>query len=205
MKPELKELKLLKKEYGDVKYYLDFKTPFQLLVGVILSAQCTDEVANRVLQELFKKYKTPKDFAAMPLSKLENLIKSTGFYKNKAKGIKNASKMLIEKFHGKVPDNMEDLLKLPSIGRKSANVILQNAFNKVEGIVVDTHVVRLSRRLGWSSSPNADKIEQDLIKVFPRKEWLHLPHLLKAHGKKVCTSKPKCDVCVLSSLCPKLI
>ncbi|PIN80900.1 endonuclease III [Candidatus Woesearchaeota archaeon CG10_big_fil_rev_8_21_14_0_10_34_8] len=196
--------KKLKKEYGLVKYYLDFKTPFQLLVGTILSAQCTDERANLVLQELFKKYKEPKDFANMRIDKLEREIKSAGFYKNKAKAIKGSAKLLVEKYHGKVPDKMEELLKFPGVARKTANVILQNAFGKFFGIVVDTHVIRLSYRLGWTLEKDSKKIEKDLMELFPKKEWEHLPHVLKAHGRKVCKAPvPICTECILKKDCPK--
>lgn len=205
MENKLKLFAILKKEYPDAHYYLDFKTPFQLLVGTILSAQCTDERANAVLQELFRKYKGPKDFAGMGISKLESEIKSTGFYRCKAKGIKGSAKIILEKFKSKVPDRMEDLITLPSVGRKTANAILQNAFGKVEGVVVDTHVIRLSQRLGWSKSSDAAKIEQDLMRIFPKKEWGKLPHILKAHGRNVCKAPvPFCSKCVLNKLCPKI-
>ncbi|MFH0798247.1 MAG: endonuclease III [Candidatus Woesearchaeota archaeon] len=205
MEKSLKEFSILKKEYPKAHYYLDFRTPFQLLVGTILSAQCTDERANMVLQELFRKYKGLEDFARMNISRLESEIRSAGFYKSKAKGIQGSAKIILERFKGKVPDTMDDLVTLPSVGRKTANAILQNAFNKVEGIVVDTHVIRLSQRLGWSKSSDAAKIEQDLMRMFPKKEWGKLPHVLKAHGRNVCKAPvPLCSKCVLNKLCPKV-
>ncbi|MEK6817153.1 MAG: endonuclease III [Nanoarchaeota archaeon] len=205
MDKALKEFATLKKEYPKAHYYLDFKTPFQLLVGTILSAQCTDERANMVLQELFRKYKGPEDFAKMNISKLESEIKSAGFYRSKAKGIHESAKIILERFSGKVPDRMEDLVTLPGVGRKTANAILQNAFNKVEGVVVDTHVIRLSQRLGWSKSSEPEKIEQDLMRIFPKREWGRLPHILKAHGRNVCKAPvPSCSKCILNKTCPKI-
>lgn len=205
MDKALKEFAILNEEYPKAHYYLDFKAPFQLLVGTILSAQCTDERANAVLQDLFRKYRSPEDFAKMSISKLESEIKSAGFYRSKAKGIQGSAKIILDKFHGEVPDRMGDLITLPGVGRKTANAIMQNAFGKVEGIVVDTHVIRLSLRLGWSKSPDAVKIEQDLMRIFPRKEWGRVPHILKAHGRNVCKAPvPFCSKCVLNKLCPKI-
>lgn len=205
MVKQLKLFSILKTEYPKAHYYLAFRTPFQLLVGTILSAQCTDERANMVLQELFRKYKGPKDFAKMSISKLESEIKSTGFYRSKAKGIQGSAKIILERFNGKVPEKMEYLVTLPSVGRKTANAIMQNAFGKVEGIVVDTHVIRLSQRLGWSKSMDAAKIEQDLMKIFPKREWGKVPHILKAHGRNICKAPvPFCSKCVLNKLCPKI-
>ncbi len=205
MKNQLKLFAILRREYPEAHYYLDFKTPFQLLVGTILSAQCTDERANAVLQELFRKHKGPEDFAKMSISRLESEIRSTGFYRSKAKGIQGSAKIILERFGGKVPSRMDDLIALPGVGRKTANAIMQNAFGKVQGIVVDTHVIRLSQRLGWSKSPDAAKIEQDMMKIFSKGDWGRLPHILKAHGRKVCKAPvPFCSKCVLSKLCPKV-
>ncbi len=167
-----KTIYLLEKEYSTSKYYLNFSNPVQLLVATILSAQCRDEIVNNSTKILFKKYKKAEDFCNIK----ENEIKSITFFKNKCKNIRETCKILVEKYNGKVPDDSEKLIDLPGIGRKTANVIMQNAFNIIEGIIVDTHVIRLSYRLGWTKNKNPDKIEQDLMKIIPKENWKELPH-----------------------------
>ena len=196
-----KIISTLKKEYPDTKYYLDFSNPLELVVAAILSAQCRDTVVNATTKNLFKKYRTAKDYANAPIDELENSVKSTTFFKNKAKNIREACKIIAER--GGVPDTMEGLTELPGVGRKTANAILINAFDKVEGIVVDTHVIRLAYRLGLTQQKNPEKIEQDLMKIIPKKDWKILPHLLKDHGRAVCTSVPACSECVLEKMCPR--
>lgn len=197
-------LAALKKEYPSAKYYLNVSSPLELLVGVILSAQCTDEVVNRCIATLFKKYKAANDYVAAPVSDLEKDISSITFFRNKAKAIQGACRVLLEKHGGKVPSTMEDLLELPGIGRKSANVILINGFDKIVGIVVDTHVIRVASRLGWTKNKDAEKIEQDLMKLLPKDEWKRITYLLKDHGKAVCKAPvPFCSQCVVSRWCPK--
>ena len=198
-----KIISILKKEYPNTKYYLDFSNPVELLVAAILSAQCRDTVVNLTTKQLFKKYKTAKDYANASPDKLENDIKSITFFKNKAKNIKEACRILEEKHNGKVPDKMEELIELPGIGRKTANAILINAFDKVEGVVVDTHVIRLAYRFGWTKQKNPEKIEKDLMLSIPKNEWKLIPHLMKDHGRAVCTSVPECSKCVLKKICPK--
>lgn len=201
-----KIIQLLQKEYPEAKTALEFSNPLEILVATILSAQCTDERVNKVTSPLFKKYKTVDDYANADIKKFEQEIKSTGFYKMKAKNIINAAKMIKEKFSGKIPDNMEDLLKLPGVARKTANVVLNNAYGKVEGIVVDTHVRRLSYRIGLTKNTDPPKIEQDLMKIVPKDKWLVFPYLLINHGRKICTArKPLCEKCVIKKYCAKKI
>jgi endonuclease-3 len=198
-------LKLLKKEYPKVKYYLNFSNPLELLIAAILSAQVRDEVVNATTPKLFKKYRRARDYAKANLKELINDIKSVTFAGNKAKYIKEACKILVEKYNGKVPASMEELVSLPGIGRKTANAILINAFNIVQGIPCDVHVIRLSQRLGWTENKNPKKIEQDLTKIIPKKDWKVLPWLLKAHGRAVCKAPvPMCSKCILNKLCPKI-
>ncbi|MFN3550682.1 MAG: endonuclease III [Endomicrobiia bacterium] len=200
----LKIIQILQKEYPDAKIALNFSNPIEILVATILSAQCTDERVNKVTKELFKKYKTVDDYADANVKKFQQEIKSTGFYKMKAKNIINAAKIIKTKFNGKVPDNMEDLLTLPGVARKTANVVLGNAYGKVEGIVVDTHVRRLSYRIGLTKNTEPVKIEQDLMKILPKDKWFVFPYLLINHGRKVCTArKPLCDKCVIEKYCQK--
>lgn len=197
--------KLLAKHYPDATCSLDFRSPLQLLVATILSAQCTDERVNVVTKTLFHKYPTATDYARAPLPQLENDIKSTGFFRNKAKSIKKCCQTLVEDYGEKVPQDIEQLVALPGIGRKTANVILGTAFGMATGVVVDTHVGRLSRRLGLSAEKSPEKIERDLIELFPKKEWIALSHRLIQHGRRVCTArKPKCDECPLETDCPKV-
>ena len=197
--------RLLAKHYPEAVCSLDFRSPLELLVATILSAQCTDARVNRVTKSLFRKYPTIGHYAGARLSQLENDIKSTGFFRNKAKSIKNCCQTLIEDYDGKVPKDIEQLIALPGIGRKTANVILGTAFGVASGVVVDTHVARTSRRLGLTAEKNAEKIEQDLIALFAKKEWIALSHRLIQHGRNVCTArKPKCEECPLESVCPRI-
>ncbi|MFH1050618.1 MAG: endonuclease III [bacterium] len=197
--------KILALEYPEADIALEFGNPFQLLVATILSAQCTDKRVNMVTERLFKKYKTPKDFVKIKREELEKMIFSTGYYKAKAKKIKDSSKVLIDKFNGQVPDTMDELLSLPGVGRKTANVILGHCF-KAEGIVVDTHVIRLSNKLGLVETNNAGKIEKSLNEMVPEKEWRIFTHYIINHGRKVCIARrPKCDICIISQLCPSAV
>ena len=195
-------LRILEKEYPNVKIQLNYTTPFELLVATILSSQCTDERVNQVTSKLFLKYKTPQDYLNAPDAELENDIFSTGYYKAKTKKIKETAKMILEDFDGEVPNTMENLIKLPGVGRKTANVILGHIFN-VPAIVVDTHVIRLSNRLGWVNTKNAEKIEKELMNLIPRDKWVIFTHYIINHGRKVCTARnPKCDSCAINHLCP---
>jgi endonuclease-3 len=188
--------------YPDAKCALNFSTPLQLLIATILSAQSTDKTVNTVTPELFKKYKTAADFAKAPAPNLEEMVHSTGFFRNKAKSVQGASRLIVEKFAGEVPQTMEELLQLPGVARKTANVVLGVAFGKAEGVVVDTHVQRLSRRLDFTKEERPDKIEADLMKLFPRDRWIHLAHLLIHHGRALCLARnPKCPQCPVEDLC----
>jgi endonuclease-3 len=197
-------IKKLKKEYsGTPQTVLRFSTPFELLVATMLSAQTTDVLVNKVTQELFKKYRSVQDFANSAPEKLARDIRSVNYFNTKARNINGTAKLLIEKFGGTVPRTMEDLVLLPGVARKTANIVLSGAFGKNEGIAVDTHVKRLAYRLGLTKHEDPVKIEQDLMAVTPRKEWGHLSHLLIFHGRKVCQAK-KADhaSCVLADICP---
>jgi endonuclease-3 len=199
----LEVLSRLKREYPDARTELDYETPLQLAVATILSAQCTDKRVNMVTPLLFRTYPTAQSLADAPPDRLEEIIKSTGFFRNKTKSLIGLGKALIERHNGEVPDTMDALVKLPGVGRKTANVILGNAFGKNEGVVVDTHVARLSHRLGLSKETDPVKIEQDLMPLFPREDWALLSHLLIFHGRRVCVARtPKCEVCVLNDICP---
>jgi endonuclease-3 len=193
----------LKAAHPDAHCELDHETPLQLLVATILSAQCTDKRVNMVTPLLFSTYPTAADLADAPPEKLEEIIKSTGFFRNKTKSLIALGKALVERHDGEVPDTMEALVKLPGVGRKTANVILGNAFRKNEGVVVDTHVGRLSARLGLSKQKDPVKIEEDLMPLFPRDDWAMLAHVLIFHGRRVCDARaPKCDICSLNEICP---
>ena len=196
-------LKLLKKHYPDAMCSLNFKNPLELLVATMLSAQCTDEMVNRVTPKLFACYKTALDYADAHEEELQTMIRSTGFYRNKAKNIQASCKILVEKFNGKVPRTMAELLLLPGVARKTANVVLFNAFGIQAGIAVDTHMSRLAHRLAFSRQKQPEKIEKDLMKVTPQKEWGMLTHYLIAHGRKICKAqKPDCGGCFLRKICP---
>lgn len=192
----------LSKCYDGEKGSLDFTTPFELLVAVILSAQCTDARVNIVTKELFKVANTPEAFAKMDIKKLEKLLSSISFYKNKSKHIKEASKQILEKYNGEVPNSMEELVTLSGVGRKTANVVLLEAFDNCQGIAVDTHALRLSHRFGLSKEDDPSKVEQDLLKKIPKKYWRLMNHLFVYHGRAVCSAKnPKCEECTVRKYC----
>jgi endonuclease-3 len=198
-----KILSILRQAYPRSRTALRFETPFQILVATILSAQCTDEKVNQITPALFRKYSTPSDFASADPKVLEQEIRPTGFFRNKTKSIIGASKKIVEDFGGKVPDNMEDLVRLPGVARKTANIVLSSSFKKAEGIAVDTHVRRLSQRLGLSKEQDPDKIERDLMEIVPKEDWLDFNYMLVNHGRAVCPSrKPRCPECQLKLLCP---
>lgn len=200
-----KVLRRLKKNYPEAKCSLDFVDPLQLLVSTILSAQCTDKRVNMVTPALFEKYPNAADYAAARQVQLEKDIKSTGFYRNKAKNIRLCCQELEQKHDGQVPDDMESLVALPGVGRKTANCVLGTAFGKAVGVVVDTHVGRIARRLGLSDSKDAEKVERDLMDAFPKKEWISLSHRLILHGRAICDArKPNCDECPLADVCPRV-
>jgi endonuclease-3 len=193
----------LKKAYPEARCALDHQDPLQLLVATILSAQCTDVRVNMVTKELFKKYHTAADFAAADPEVFEQEIRSTGFFRNKTKSVLGMANALVERHGGEVPQTMEELTPLPGVGRKTANVVLGNAFGKNEGVVVDTHVGRISQLLGLTKQTDAVKIELDLMALIPRKEWTLFPHLMIHHGRAVCIARrPQCAECVLADLCP---
>ncbi len=196
-------LKELRRLYPDAKCSLNFSNPLELLVATQLSAQCTDERVNIVTKQLFQKYRTVEDYATVSQEELEQDIKSTGFYHNKAKNLRAMAQRLITDYGGEVPRTMKELLTLPGVARKTANVVQGNAFGIVEGIVVDTHVARLARRFGWTTSEDPVKIEQELMQKVPRKDWLDLSHLLIFHGRAICHAhNPLCERCALVPLCP---
>ncbi|MGE5432297.1 MAG: endonuclease III [Syntrophomonadaceae bacterium] len=193
---------ILKKEYPEVKSALDFSTPFELIIATILSAQCTDARVNIVTKDLFIKYKSPQDFLNVPVEELEKDIFSTGFYHNKAKSIKNCSKVLVEKYNGEVPADFDALTELPGVGRKTASVVAANAFG-IPAIAVDTHVKRLANLLGFIKSDDPEKIEMRLKELLPEEEWINSSHYLISHGRKICIARrPKCLECVLGEICP---
>lgn len=193
----------LRRLYPDAACSLNFSNPLELLVATQLSAQCTDERVNIVTETLFKKYRSVEDFAKVSQEELEQDIRPTGFYRNKAKNIRAASQRMITDFGGEVPRTMAGLLSLAGVARKTANVVLGNAFGIVEGFVVDTHVGRLSRRMGWTTNEDPVKVEQDLMRIIPQQDWLDLSHLLIFHGRAICNArKPLCEQCTLASLCP---
>ena len=196
-------IRLLKKAYPDAHCSLNHSNALELLIATILSAQCTDERVNIVTADLFRKYKSPADYLRVPLSELEQDIRSTGFYRNKAKSIQGACKLIVEKFNGRVPETFDELLELPGVARKTANVVMGNAFGIASGVVVDTHVSRLSQLLGLTEYSQPEKIEQDLIERVPKNDWIDFSHLLIYHGRAVCIARrPKCGECVLEHLCP---
>lgn len=198
-----KLVKAWPKVYPDAHCELNFRNPLELLVATILSAQCTDKRVNMVTPALFKKYRTAKDYANAPQAEFENAIKSTGFFRSKTKSIRGAASAIVKKFGGRVPNSMEKLRELPGVGRKTANVVLGNAFGINEGIVVDTHVIRLSQRLGLTKQKDPEKIEQDLMKLVPKERWTDWSHWLIWHGRRRCFArKPDCANCEVFQLCP---
>ncbi len=193
----------LRRLYPDAQGTLDFSNPLELLIATELAAQSTDERVNMVSRDLFRKYRSVEDYATVSEEDLEQDIRSTGFYRNKAKNIRAASQRIITNYGGEVPRTMEDLLTLPGVGRKTANVVLGNAFGIIVGFVVDTHVGRLARRFGWTTNEDPVKVEQDLMRIVPRKDWLDLSHLMIYHGRAICIArKPLCEQCTLVKLCP---
>ena len=199
-----KVIELLKKNYPNAKYYLNFSNPLELMVAAILSAQVRDEVVNATTPKIFAKYKNAKDYANADLKEFTKEISAVTFAGMKAKNISSACKILVEKYNSKVPNTMENLTSLPGIGRKTANTILINAFNIVEGIPVDTHVIRVSYRLGWTKSKKPEEIEQDLMKLIPKEDWKKIAYLIKAHGRAICKAPiPFCSKCFLNDICPK--
>lgn len=195
----------LKREYPEAECALVHDSPFELLIATILSAQCTDERVNIVTKDLFNKYSTPADLAAVPISRLEKHVQSTGFFRNKAKNIHECCLALVKEHGGDVPQDLDQLVKLPGVGRKTANVVLGTAFGIPSGVVVDTHVTRLSNRLGLTKHQDAVKIERDLIEQLPQDEWIGFSHRLIWHGRRVCKArKPLCGQCVLEKICPKI-
>ena len=198
----IKFVEILKETYPDATCSLDFKTPFQMVVAVMLSAQCTDERVNKTTPALFERCKTVQDFADIDINELEKIIHPCGFYKNKAKNIKLCAKQVLENFGGDVPDNMEDLQSLAGVGRKSANVVMLEAFNNPQGIAVDTHAKRVSNLVGLSNESDPVKIEQDLLKIFPKEYLKDINHLFVWHGRNTCVArKPKCDSCSVKNFC----
>jgi endonuclease-3 len=196
-------IRRLKRAYPDAKCSLNHSNPFELLVATILSAQCTDERVNIVTADLFRKYRKPEDYLKVPPRELEKDIQSTGFFRNKTRSIQGTSKMLTEQYGGAVPQTMEELLELPGVARKTANVVLGNAFEIKSGVVVDTHVTRLSHRLALTQQKTAEKIEQDLIGIVPKRDWVIFSHLLIAHGRKICKARnPLCPECPVEKQCP---
>jgi len=196
-----KILPILKKEYPDARCTLNFSTPLELLIATILAAQCTDERVNQVTEKLFKKYRRPQDYLKVELEELEEDIRPTGFFRNKARNIRECAAVLVREYGGKVPSEMEKLVELPGVGRKTANVVLGNAFG-IPGIVVDTHVGRVAQRLGLTTRTDPVQIEFDLMEIIPRKEWVDFSHQLVFHGRRVCSArKPLCERCLLKEYC----
>ena len=210
-KSQLKErtekiIKLLKRAHPDAKCALNHSNAFELLIATILSAQCTDERVNKVTADLFRKYRKPEDYLKVPATELQEDIRTTGFFRNKTKSIQGACKMLVEEFDDEVPQAMAELLKLPGVARKTANVVLGVAYGKAEGVVVDTHVSRLSHRLKLTKHKDAVKIEKDLMEIVPRKNWIEFAHLLIFHGRRICKARrPLCEQCMVEELCPSSI
>jgi len=198
-----KIIELIEKQYPNAKTALNFTNPLEILLATILSAQTTDVTVNIVTRNLFKKYRTAEDYVNADIVELEQVIHSTGFYHNKAKNLQKCCQLLVEKFHSQVPKTMEELLELPGVARKTANIVLYNAFGITAGIAVDTHVTRLSQRLGLTKQKDQNKIEQDLMQITPKEKWMPLTDLLIFHGRNVCKAKkPHCEVCVLNKICP---
>ncbi len=199
--PEI--VRILSDTYPDAKVALNFSNPLEMLVATILSAQCTDERVNMVTKTLFDKYRTPQDYLKIPESELAADIKPTGFFNQKTRSIRGACQRIVDAYDGRVPDTMLDLLTLPGVARKTANIVLGNAFGTVEGIAVDTHVRRLSERLGFSAEHDPDKIERDLMSLIPRERWFPFTYVLIDHGRAICVARnPKCEACPVNHLCP---
>jgi endonuclease-3 len=193
----------LEREYPQSRIALRFKSPLQLLVATILAAQCTDERVNQVTKTLFKRYKRASDYAGAPLEEIEKLVRPTGFFRNKSKSIQGACRMIAEEYGGEVPDTMEELVKLPGVARKTANIVLGDAFGVSAGIAVDTHMLRVSRRLGLTEESDPVKVEADLCALVPKRRWIQLPHLIADHGRAVCKARvPLCRSCAIAKLCP---
>jgi len=196
-------IRLLEREFPKAKIALHYADPLQLLVATMLSAQTTDERVNIVTKSLFRKYRNAEDYASADLSQLEKDVRSTGFYHNKARNIKETAKMLVQKYNSQVPKTMSQLIELPGVARKTANIVLQNAYGIVDGIAVDTHVRRVSARLGLTSNSDPIKIEQDLMRIIPKDKWMQVTDLLIILGRQVCSARsPKCEICVLNKVCP---
>jgi endonuclease III len=196
-------IRILSKAYPDAKVALRFSNPLEMLVATILSAQCTDERVNQVTEVLFAKYRAPEDYLRVPESELATDIKSTGFFNQKTRSIRGACQRIVEVYGGSVPDTMDDLVTLPGVARKTGNIVLGNGFGKVEGIAVDTHVRRVSQRLGFTEQEDPDKIEQDLMRLIPRKRWFDFTYVLIDHGRAICVARtPKCEICPVNQLCP---
>jgi endonuclease III len=196
-------VKRLTKAYPGASVALRASTPLEMLVATILSAQCTDERVNMVTETLFQKYRTPEDYLRVPESELAADIKPTGFFNQKARSIRGASQRIVEVYDGRVPDTMEDLITLPGVARKTANIVLGNSYGKVEGIAVDTHVRRLSQRLGFTEENDPDRIERDLMRLIPKRRWFDFTYVLIEHGRAVCVARtPKCEICPVNDLCP---
>jgi endonuclease-3 len=200
-----KVVRALKRDYADVTCALTHENAFQLLIATILSAQCTDERVNIVTKDLFAVYPTAREMAKAPIGKLEKIIQSTGFFRNKAKNIKSCCQELVERFDGQVPKDLDDLVQLPGIGRKTANVVLGTAYGLATGVVVDTHVGRISRRLGLTEHEDPVKVERDLMAQVPKKEWINFSHRLIHHGRRICKArKPDCEACGMNGFCPRI-
>ena len=199
--PEI--IRLLSKAYPDARVALRFSNPLEMLVATILSAQTTDQGVNRVTESLFLKYRTAEDYLRVPEAELAADIKPTGFFNQKTRSLRGAAQRIVEVYDGRVPDTMEDLITLPGVARKTANIVLGNAYGKVEGIAVDTHVRRVSRRLGFTTHDDPDKIERDLMQLIPRKRWFGFTYVLIEHGRAVCVARtPRCEICPVNRLCP---
>jgi len=195
----------LRKNYPDAECALNYRTPLELLIATILSAQCTDVRVNIVTPALFRKYPSPSALARAPLSNIEKMIYSTGFYRSKARNIKNTCSRLVQEFESEVPKSMEQLLRLPGVARKTANVVLGTAYGVVSGVVVDTHVYRITHRLGLTTGTTPEKVENDLMRLIPSKEWINFSHRVIHHGRQVCLARnPRCDICVLEKQCHKI-
>ncbi|MEM9658541.1 MAG: endonuclease III [Planctomycetota bacterium] len=198
-------MRRLQVDYSDAECALNHRSPFELLIATILSAQCTDKRVNLVTKDLFSQFPTPAHFAAAPVKSIERAVQSTGFFRNKAKNIKACSAAVVDRHGGEIPRQMEELVALDGVGRKTANVVLGTAFGIAEGVVVDTHVGRISRRLGLTSHTDAVRVERDLMDLLPRKEWIDFSHRMIHHGRQICAARrPRCESCSMQTFCPKV-